>query len=52
MNEWNYRGMSKGPLLHSNKIAELATTRYKQFAEAYQLEVVINKNLEVLGYEE
>jgi len=44
--------MSKGPLLHSNKIAELATTRYKQFAEAYQLEVVINKNLEVLGYEE
>jgi len=32
------------------KMAELSTTLYQQFDKADQLEAVIRKNLEVLGY--
>ncbi len=33
-------------------MAELSATLYEQFAEADQLEAIIKKNLEVLGYGE
>ena len=32
------------------KMAELSTTLYEQFAETDHLEAIIKKNLEVLGY--
>ena len=34
------------------KMAELTATLYEQFTEADQLEAVIKRNLEVLGYGE